>query len=210
MSVQSSPPGHSALTVLRRLREVALVIQKPIALDPGIGGCSVGDSALQAADIIISTTGAIRIGTSSVVSHGALYCGSGSVIEAIGQGVVSRSIYDSLADDALAVAYRHPAVTSSIAAAIVAFASSHIGDSYSVKGAAAAADPILCRIVGTKPAAFFCTQLVIEAYRQGGMPLTSLPAQCVTPQGVAEIAFERLVYVGHLKGNASWFPTISP
>ena len=133
MSVQSSPPGHSALTVLRRLREVALVIQKPIALDPGIGGCSVGDLALQAADIIISTTGAIisgaiRIGTSSVVSHGALYCGSGSVIEAIGQGVVSRSIYDSLADDALAVAYRHPAVTSSIAAAIVAFASSHIGE----------------------------------------------------------------------------------
>ena len=121
-------------------------IQKPIALDPGTGGCSIAGSALQAADIIVSTTGAIisgaiRIGTSSVVSHAALYCGSGSVIEAIGPGVVSRSISDSLADDALAVAYRHPAVKPPIAAAIVAYASSHIGDSYSVKGAAAAANP---------------------------------------------------------------------
>jgi uncharacterized protein YycO len=192
-----------------------LAIQKPIALDPGVGGCSIGDSSLQAADVIVSTTGAIisgaiRVGTSSVVSHAALYCGSGTVIEAIGAGVVSRSIYDSLADDALAVAYRHPAVTPSIAAAIVAYASSHINDAYSVKGAIAAADPILCRIVGTKPAAFFCSQLVIESYKQGGMPLTSLPAQCVTPDGVAEIAFERLVYIGHLKGNAAWFPVISP
>ena len=42
------------------------------------------------------------------------------------------------------------------------------------------------------------------------MPLTTLPAQCVTPEGVAEIAFEKLVYVGHLKGNAAWLPVISP
>jgi uncharacterized protein YycO len=192
-----------------------LGIQKPIALDPGIGGCSIGESALQAADIIVSTTGAIisgaiRIGTGSVVSHAALYCGSGSVIEAIGPGVVSRSIHDSLADDALAVAYRHPSVTTSIASAIVGFGSSHVGDAYSVTGAAAAADPILCRIVGTRPAAFFCSQLVIEAYKRGGKALTTLPAQCVTPEGVAEIAFERLVYVGHLKGNAAWSPIISP
>jgi hypothetical protein len=42
------------------------------------------------------------------------------------------------------------------------------------------------------------------------MPLTTLPSQCVTPEGVAEIAFEKLVYVGHLKGNATWLPVISP
>jgi hypothetical protein len=132
------------------------------------------------------------------------------VLEAIGPGVVSRSIFDSLADDALAVAYRHPAVTPSIAATIIAYVSSQIGDRYSLKGAITASDPLLCRIVGTKPAAFFCSQLVIEGYKQGGMPLTTLPSQCVTPEGVAEIAFEKLVYVGPLKGNAAWLPVISP
>jgi cell wall-associated NlpC family hydrolase len=190
-------------------------LQAPIALDPGVGGCSISDTALQPADIIVSTTsatvsGVIRVGTHSVVSHAALYAGSGSVIEAIGAGVVSRAIDASLADDVLAVAYRSPKMTAAIAAKIVAFASKQIGTAYSVAGAVMSSDPLACRIAGPRPSTFFCSQLVIEAYRVGGLPLTTSPAQCVTPQDVVDIATRDLTYVGHLKGNTSWFPMISP
>jgi uncharacterized protein YycO len=187
----------------------------PIALDPGIGGCSIGYSALQDADIIVSTTRArtslaIRVGTASVVSHAALYCGSGSIIEAIGQGVVSRSIDDALADDALAVTYRSPDMKPGISSAIIKFASAQIGKSYDLRGALSADSLILCLVSGPRPSAFFCSELVVEAYKRGGLPLTTLPSQCYTPDDLAQIAIQRLVYVGHLKGNTSWFPVISP
>jgi len=136
--------------------------------------------------------------------------GSGSMIEAIGEGVVSRSINDSLADDVLAVAFRSPNITPAIAANIVAFASKQIGLPYTVAGALLSIYPIKCRIVGPRPGQFFCSQLVIESYKQGGLRLTPAPAQCVTPQNVADIGTNDLTYVGHLKGNASWFPIISP
>ena len=190
-------------------------LQAPIALDPGVGGCSIPDTVLQATDIIVSTTsatvsGLIRVGTWSVVSHAAIYGGSGSMIEAIGKGVVSRSIDDSLADDVLAVAYRSPKMTAAIAAKIVAFASKQIGKSYTTLGAFLSIDQIKCRLVGPRPGSFFCSQLVIESYKQGGLPLTTSPAQCVSPDDIVEIAITDLTYVGHLKGNTSWFPVISP
>lgn len=191
-------------------------IQKPIALDPGRGGHSIGGDVLNSADIIVSTTsarvsGLIRVGTRSVVSHAALYAGSGSVIEAIGTGVTVRSIDDSLSEDVLAVAYRSPHITSTIARAVIQYASAQIGKPYSVTAAGRSAlPPLLCKVEGDTPAAFFCSQLVIEAYKRAGLPLTNMPAECVTPDGLATIAKQRLIYVGHLKGNTSWFPVLSP
>jgi cell wall-associated NlpC family hydrolase len=192
-----------------------MTFSAPIALDPGVGGYSVGSNGLQGADIIVSTTKAgislgIRVATGSVVSHAALYCGSGSVIEAIGQGVVSRSLDNSLADDRLAVVYRHPDMTPKISDSVIAFASKQLGKGYDLKGAIAADNLILCSLRGAQPTAFFCSQLVIEAYKQAGLPLGTLPSQCYTPDDVAKIGAQRLVYAGHLKGNTSWFPVISP
>jgi cell wall-associated NlpC family hydrolase len=192
------------------------IFDAPIALDPVAGGgCCIADTDLNPADIIVSTTKAnisrgIRIGTRAKVSHSALYAGSGSVIEAIGQGVVSRSVDLALADDVLAVAYRSPDMTPEIADRIVLFASSKIGAPYSIRGALMSTDKVMCRIVGSKPATFFCSQLVMEAYKQGGRPLSSSPSQCVTPDDLVTIARNKLAYVGHLLGNPSWFPVIAP
>src|SRR5690349_23199833 len=107
------------------------LFEKPIALDPGPGGCCVGANALEPADIIVSTTkaaisGVIRIGTTSVVSHAALFAGGGEMIEAIGEGVVRRSIEAGLADDALAVVYRHPDMKPAIARKIVDWADAQV------------------------------------------------------------------------------------
>jgi len=192
------------------------ILEAPIALDPAAGGgCCIADTDLNPADIVVSTTKAnisrgIRIGTNAKVSHAALYAGSGSMIEAIGQGVVSRPVDLSLADDVLAVAYRCPDMTPDIANRIILFASSKIGLPYSIRGAVMSTDMVMCRIVGSKPATFFCSQLVMEAYKQGGRPLSSSPSQCVTPNDMVTIARNKLTYVGHLLGNPSWLPVIAP
>lgn len=193
------------------------LLDKPIALDPGVGGVCIDGSALQPADIIVSTTKAglslgIRMGTRSAVSHAALYVGNLEVIEAIGAGVVRRSLDAALADDVLAVAYRSPDMKPGIAQKILKYAADQrdARASYSIRGAVLSTDKILCRIISPRPATFFCSQLVFEAYKQGGLPLTSMPSQCVTPQVAVEVAIQRLVYVGHLLGNTAWFPTLSP
>lgn len=83
-----------------------------------------------------------------------------------------------------------------------------VGVPYSVSGALISADKILCRVMGPRPGAFFCSQLVFEAYRQAGVPLTTLPSECVTPADAAAIAHHRLSYVGHLKGSLTRFPVV--
>lgn len=191
------------------------LFQKPIALDPGVGGTCIMYAALQPADIIVSTTsagisGAIRVATGSVVSHAKLYIGNNEVVEAIGTGVTRRTLDDSLGEDRLAVAYRYPHMTDGLAKSVINSALSNIGAKYSVKGAILAGDQIACRIVGPQPASFFCSQLVAEAFRQAGAPLTELPSQCVTPEGIVNIATQKLTYVGHLKGDPAWFPVLSP
>ena len=189
-------------------------IEKPIALDPGVGGRSIGPDALAAADIVVSTTsagvsGAIRLGSNAVVSHAALYAGSGTMIEAIGEGVVSRSLDNSLADDKLAVVYRHPDATSDLAKKVVKYASAQIDKKYDLAGAGLA-QGLLCFVRDDKKTAFFCSELVMEAFKQAGLPLGTMPSQCYTPGDVAAIGIQRLVYVGHLKGDAAWFPKLSP
>ena len=152
----------------------------------------------------------IRMGTFSVVSHGSLYDGNGSVVEAIGEGVAVTPIYKALGNDALAVVYRRPTMCASTACRIVKFAKSKIG--YPYNAIRALASPIwgICRIDGNNPTSFFCSELVIEAYRHAGVNLTNLPASCVTPGKLVEIAKSQLVYVGHLRGNPSLFPVLSP
>jgi cell wall-associated NlpC family hydrolase len=192
------------------------LFQKPIALDPITGGgLCIDCNALQPADIIVSTTragvsGIIRVGTESLVSHAALYIGKGEVIEAIGKGVTRHDLTAALAEDVLAVAYRSPAMTRAIADGVVHYAVLQVGLSYSVAGAVLSTDKILCRLLAPRPASFFCSQLVFESYRRGGLPLTDLPSQCITPNDVVIIAQHRLSYVGHILGNPSWFPIIAP
>jgi uncharacterized protein YycO len=161
------------------------LFDKPIALDPGPGGCCVGPDALRAADIIVSTTkagisGAIRVGTSWPVSHAALFVDGNEVIEAIGEGVVRQDLATALSDDALAVVYRHPDMKPDIAQKIVRWAAGQIGKPYDTAGAVYSSDKIACRIAGPRPAGFFCSELVLEAYKKGGLRLTEMTSECVT------------------------------
>lgn len=186
------------------------------------GGICLDDSALQAADIIASAgkgtvSAGIKIGTWSDVSHTALYAGNGRVIEAVGEGVVMRSLDESLEGHDLAVAYRVRGMQIPIADKIVSFVRSKIGKKYDTLGAAAAGarGPVggwVCvRAFGIVPCGlaragvfksddkFYCSQLVLEAYRQAGAsfidqnPNTSYPQDIVTAYSSG-----KLMYVGHL------------
>jgi cell wall-associated NlpC family hydrolase len=198
-------------------------IQKPIPLDPGKGGRSIGTSALEMADIIVSTTSqavstAIRIGTDASVSHSMVYIGGGMVVEAIGSGVVTRPLGTAVRDAVLAVAYRHPRMTRDKALIIRDIAGKQLDRPYDIPGAAIAGLRGICVlksvagsiIGGPSPSKFFCSQLVIYAFHQAGVPLTHVKPECVTPGAIVQIALASLKYIGHLIARTTWLPTYAP
>jgi cell wall-associated NlpC family hydrolase len=196
-----------------------------IPLDPGGAGgeygMSIGDSALRTADLIVSTTsatvsGVIRAGSGSAVSHAILYIGGGQVIEAIGEGVVNRSLSDALEHATLAVGYRVKTLPDAKAGDVVRYAMGWVGKKYTVIGAlggGARANPALYimafGIVGFGIAAsgalrskdkFYCSQLVLEAYRLAGSPIIDSTPNASSPQSIVVAhSSGKLAYVGHLK-----------
>lgn len=196
-----------------------------IPLDPGVGGQCITQEKLETADIIVSTTnasvsGLIRAGTRSVVSHAILYIGDGAVIEAIGEGVVRRQLSEAISDARLAVAYRHMLMNPSRAGIVVAHASSFLGRAYDTGGAAGAGladQPLLgCFAVGgliltgacsaarrgsfDNADAFFCSELVFEAFRLAGVPIGDRRSDTALPKHIPEAYGRRqLQYVGHLR-----------
>lgn len=191
-----------------------------IPLDPGAGGRSIGTSALQAGDIIVSTTRqfvsrAIRLGTLSAVSHVMVYVGDGKVIEAIGSGVREITLAAAIDDAILAVAYRHPQLDTAHAAAVVTYARSRIGNPYNYAGVAyqgyrilnplpAAVIDAISRRLGVEvgqAGAVYCSELVLESFARAGVALAPVPPGQSTPSQVVQIARSNLSYVGHLKAE---------
>jgi hypothetical protein len=220
-AVQASP------IKIQPLADTCGGLRMPIPLDPGARGRSVGEDALNVADIVVSATNAvvsrlIRAGTVSPVSHAALYVGGGQVVEAIGQGVVLRSLGLSLLDDRLAVAYRVRQLTADQGFRVRDFVGMQLGKPYSVPNAGGAGlsygvrNSLVFRAVvclkaqvcsdsdipdSAKHDSFFCSQLVIEAFNQAGVPLVNLPSSHVAPADIPDLwASKALLYVGHVKG----------
>lgn len=189
------------------------------------GGLCLDQRSLQPADIIVSTTnhfvsGGIKIATGSVVSHASLYAGNGRVNEAVGDdkgGVRNAALYDAINGDTLAVAYRHRQMTPGAANKIVQFAQNQVGKSYDTSGAIGAGLQKnrgfgLCVIlVGVIPCTaartvikesqtkFFCSELVLAAYKAGGLSVLSIDPSRSVPNDIV-IAYSNGVfgYVGHL------------
>jgi GH24 family phage-related lysozyme (muramidase)/uncharacterized protein YycO len=214
--------------VTQQSRYVRAMSPGDIPLDPGAGGQSISESALDVGDIIVSTTNQrvsrlIRWATTSTVSHSMLYIGDGQVVEAIGDGVTLRSLAEALNDATVAVAFRHPTLTATQALMVRDFAGQQLGKSYNYWGIVqqggfqldrrvycsgrSGADYDACinwvgRINLGKGSddSFFCSQLVIAAYQSAGVPLTSTPPHWSSPDDLAQLGMSsRLGYVGHLK-----------
>jgi N-acetylmuramoyl-L-alanine amidase/uncharacterized protein YycO len=219
--------GISDFLMQRLVRYFSNESAQGIPLDPGEGGRSIDASALQMGDIIVSTTShassrGIRFGTGSLVSHAKLYIGGSQIVEAVGDGVVLRSLEQSLDDDTLAVAFRYPGITDEQALRVRDFVGRQLDRPYNYIGIVRQAlfqiessrcDVLpgdlqqTCRswvgkiVLGPgNTDTFFCSQLVLAAYADAGIPLTATNPSWSTPQDIVELQLAtHLAYVGHLK-----------
>ena len=189
-----------------------------IPLDPGAGGMSIDQRALHISDIIVSTVGssmvsrAIRVGTLSPVSHALLYIGYGQVVEAIGEGVVLRTLTESVKEATLAVAYRHPDLDETGALKVRDFVGRQIGKKYNYAGIAQQtifkacvlrgniACAAIARTVTIKRDEFFCSQLIFSAYSEAGVKLSETSPNWAEPGSIPKLYMKgTLDYVGHIK-----------
>lgn len=191
-----------------------------------------GDILLSAANGL--TSAGIRLFTLAPVSHAALYIGNGEVAEAVGEGVRVRTLDAVLDEESVVVAFRHPSLDDAAAARLRSFAEAQVGHPYNFVGvmmqAPFSVERRLCELP-TVPATvrnacitglatiqlgvdrgednrFFCSQFVLEAYREAGVPITRAQPTWVSPADilhmregdVSSIRIEQpLTYVGHLK-----------
>jgi hypothetical protein len=213
-----------------------LVMQRP-GLTPKNGGRSVSAGQLKDGDIILSAangvvSAGIQLLTLAPVSHAALYVGDGQVAEAVGSGVRIRSIDEVITEESVVVAFRLPNLTVEQVSRMREFAVSHVGRHYSHLGVLLQAPfsierrvcelplvPELVRDMCIRGIAsiqlgaasnerFFCSQFVLEAYREAGVPITDADPRWLSPSDILHMREDDvpavkvhvpLVYVGHLK-----------
>jgi len=212
------------------------------ALTPQNGGQLVDAQGLQAGDILLSaadafTSAGIRLVTMAPVSHAALYLGDGQVAEAVGSGVRMRTLEALIEEESVVVAFRHPGIQAEHGERMRAFSAAQVGHQYNYLGvvlqAPFAIERRACEIPGVPGLVrdaclkgiasiqlgsydndrFFCSQFVLEAYRDAGLPIIDVQANWISPADILHMregdvpsmaVTQPLVYVGHLK-----FPTAS-
>lgn len=185
-------------------------------------GYSISPESLHPADIIVSTAiGAastvIRAGGFSKISHAKLYLDGGSLIEAIGEGVVIRPLEQAIAHDTLTIVLRHKLMNQSKAQSILRDAMKYVGKKYDYTGVANASpgvtkgfamivSPLVA--IGTahglasnlidQDAKFFCSELVARMYENAHTKILNVPAYQINPDQI--YTSSNLQYVGNLKG----------
>jgi cell wall-associated NlpC family hydrolase len=217
-----------------------VVALQSTALNPRNGGLLIGADALRPGDILLSAdlgiaSAGIRLMTFSPVSHAALYVGDGRIAEAVGSGVRLRLMPAVLQEEAVVVAFRDPRVGAAEGRAIAEYALRQVGHRYDHLGVMLQVPFSIERRVCELPVVpslvrdfcirgfatvqlgafsndqFFCSQFVLEAYRQAGLPITDAAPRWLTPRDILHMregdvpsvkVRQALVYVGHLKYTA--------
>jgi cell wall-associated NlpC family hydrolase len=215
----------------------ARLLVQDSALAPGNGGALIAASALKPGDILLSSARTvqsvgIQLVTFAPVSHALVYLGDGQIAEAVGEGVRVQTVDAMLDEELMVVAFRDPQLTPAQAAQLRAWALSQVGVRYNMVGVLLSAPFVLDRRLCELPLLpgpvrdgcvrgfatvqlgassddrFFCSQFVLEAYRQAGAPLTDADPRWVSPADllhmregdVSSLAAGRpLRYIGHLK-----------
>ena len=206
-------------------------------LNPSNGGQLIGTDAMQPGDILLSsadslTSVGIRVLSVSSVSHASIYLGNGQVAEAVTSGIQVRNVEDFIAGEATIVAFRHPAIAPSHMPPMRSFVDKHVGQKYNFMGIVLQAPFTLERRVCELPLVpglvrdfcvrgiaaiqlglgsqdkFFCSQFVLQAFNQAGLPLTDADPRLFAPTDllnmregdVSSVKIKQtLQYVGHLK-----------
>jgi cell wall-associated NlpC family hydrolase len=220
---------------------LARIAFQDAALNPRNGGLAIDTAALHPGDILLSasegmTSAGIRLMTASPVSHASIYVGDNQVAEAVGEGIQRRSVAALLDEESNVVAFRHPGLQPEHARKMEAFVQKHVGEKYNYVGVVLQAPFSIERRVCELPVVpsplrdfciqgvaavqlgpagrndqFFCSQFVLEAYRQAGLPLTDADPRLISPGDLLHMRegdvpsvriHQALQYVGHLKFQA--------
>jgi uncharacterized protein YycO len=193
--------------------------------------------SLQAGDIILTSaptlrSASIRLMTWAPVSHAALYVGNGMVVEAVGSGVRARSLEELLEEESLALVLRFPGLDSEQQRDIGEYALQKTGARFSFVGVTLHVPYSVTRRVCELPllpaglregclrsvgvlnyaaateSRLFCSQLVMQAYRRAGAPITDADARLISPADILHMregdvssvsVVQPLRYVGRLK-----------
>jgi len=205
--------------------------------EPAGDDAFIAPEALQPGDILLTSmpgvaAAGIELMTLAPVSHSAVYVGEGRVVEAVREGVRTRRIEQVMAEESVALVLRYPDLTAQQARRIRAYAQQKIGAGFSFFGVTvqipysigrrACELPLMpsglrdacIRTMGVfsqlaaKERQLFCSQLVLQAYLNAGVPLTDADPRIMSPADilhmregdVPSVSIRKpLRYVGHLK-----------
>jgi hypothetical protein len=220
-----------------RVSPIPLLRFQGASIEPENEDVLVAPAELQPGDIILTSTSTLRsagiqLMTFAPVSHAAVYVGNGQVVEAVGPGVRVRTLHKLLEEEAVALALRYPELTALQAQSVRSVALAKVGRNFNYVGVAvhvpfainrrlcelpllpAAVRDVCLRGLGgvhhlvTSKHALFCSQLVLQSYRQAGVPITDADPRLMSPgdilhmrEGdVPSVRINRpLHFVGHLK-----------
>jgi uncharacterized protein YycO len=192
---------------------------------------------LRPGDIILTlgtgpAAAGIQLMTLAPVSHAALYVGDGQVVEAVHSGVRVRGLQELLAKEVTVLAFRYSELSDRQAEEIRAYALRQVGVPFNFMGVMLhvplSIQRIACELPLTPSGArdvcirtvggiqylnpgrqqFFCSQLVVQAYRHAGAPITEVDPRIVSPADILHMregdvssfrVHKRLTYVGLLK-----------
>lgn len=193
--------------------------------------------ALRPGDILLSSMPGlaavgIKMMTFAPISHAAVYVGDRQVVEAVRSGVRVRSIDEVLAEETVVLVFRYPDLDAEQARRIGNYALEKVGAGFNFAGVtlniplsitrrvcelplvpSAVRDACirsmgLIHQLGASGNQLFCSQLVLQAYRHAGVPITDADSRLISPADILHMRegdvssvriHQRLRQVGHLK-----------
>ncbi|HET9403284.1 MAG TPA: distant relative of cell wall-associated hydrolase [Burkholderiales bacterium] len=192
---------------------------------------------LRQGDIILTSdpgfvSASIQLMTLAPVSHAAIYIGDGKVVEAVRPAVRVRALDEVMAEGTVVLAFRHPELSTEQARNISNYALQKTGTGFNYFGVTLhvpfSITRRLCELpllpsplrdaclrgigalhyLAAAETQTFCSQLVLDAYRQAGVPITDADPRLISPADILHMRegdvssvriHKSLRYVGHLK-----------
>ena len=216
----------------------AAVLQfQRISIAPADGDAFLAPEALRPGDILLTSAPSLRAAgiqlvTFAPVSHAAVYIGDGEIVEAVLPSVRTRSMDDVMKEESVVLVLRHPDLTAEQARLVREYALNKSGTGFNLLGVtlqfpfsisrrvcevplvpSAVRDACIRSLgllnqVAATERQLFCSQLVLQAYRHAGVPITNADPRLISPADILHMRegdvssvriHKQLRSVGHLK-----------